>query len=112
MEELLISRLTKIKSNRQVIMNISKTRELLRTGKTIYDLPLRVAYYARVSTDRDEQLNSLENQIMFFENYIKKNNLQEEEISFSYNLLEKLDAAEYIKVNDRKIEYGKYTKMD
>lgn len=32
---------------------------------------LRVVYYARVSTEKDEQLNSLENQKKFFEDYIK-----------------------------------------
>ena len=41
------------------------------TGKSVYDIPLRVTFYARVSTDRDEQLNSLENQITYFEKYIK-----------------------------------------
>lgn len=43
-------------------------------GKTIFDLPLNVSYYARVSTDKEEQINSLENQVSFFEEYIKKNN--------------------------------------
>ena len=47
-------------------------RELL-SGKTIFDLPLRVVYYARVSTEKEEQINSLENQVSFFENYIRKN---------------------------------------
>lgn len=37
-------------------------RTQLRT-KSIYDLPLRVTYYARVSSDSDEQLNSLDNQV-------------------------------------------------
>ena len=32
---------------------------------------LRVVFYARVSTTKDEQLNSLENQITYFKNYIK-----------------------------------------
>lgn len=32
---------------------------------------LRVAAYARVSTDKDDQLNSLENQRTYFEEYIK-----------------------------------------
>ena len=31
--------------------------------KTIFDMPLRVTFYARVSTHKDEQLNSQENQI-------------------------------------------------
>ena len=29
-------------------------------GRPLYDLPLRVTFYARVSTDQDEQINSLE----------------------------------------------------
>ena len=53
-------------------MDILKTRSLLRT-KTIYDIPLRVTFYARVSTDKDEQLNSLENQIHYYEELIGKN---------------------------------------
>lgn len=53
--------------------NLYMIRNVLASGKSIFDIELRVTYYARVSTDRDEQLNSLENQIMFFENYIKNN---------------------------------------
>ena len=54
-------------------MDILSIRAALRT-KSIYDLPLRVTYYARVSSDSDEQLNSLDNQITYYEDYIKKNN--------------------------------------
>ncbi len=54
-------------------LDIKKTREELRKGKTIYDMPLNVAYYARVSTDKDDQLNSLENQQNYFEEMIKEN---------------------------------------
>lgn len=36
-------------------------------------MPLKVAYYARVSTDKDDQLNSLENQQKYFEEMIKEN---------------------------------------
>lgn len=54
-------------------LDIKKTREELRKGKTIYDMPLRVAYYARVSTDKDDQLNSLENQQKYFEEMISEN---------------------------------------
>lgn len=53
-------------------MDLYTIRNMLGTGKSIYDLPLRVTFYARVSTDRYEQLNSLENQIMYFENFIKE----------------------------------------
>ena len=45
-------------------------REQLKTC-SIYDLPLRVTFYARVSTDKDEQLNSLENQEAYFTEKIK-----------------------------------------
>lgn len=34
---------------------------------------MRVAAYCRVSTDQNDQINSLENQIMFFDDYIKRN---------------------------------------
>ena len=53
-------------------MDILKVRSLLRT-KTIYDISLRVTFYARVSTDKDEQLNSLDNQIHYYEELIRKN---------------------------------------
>ena len=55
-------------------MDILSIRTALRT-KTIYDIPLRVTYYARVSSDSDEQLNSLDNQISYYENFIKKNSV-------------------------------------
>ncbi len=54
-------------------MDIKRAREDLRKGKTIYDMPLRVVYYARVSTDKDDQLNSLENQQNYFEEMIMEN---------------------------------------
>ena len=54
-------------------MDIKKAREDLRKGKTIYDMPLKVVYYARVSTDKDDQLNSLENQQNYFEEMIAEN---------------------------------------
>ncbi len=53
-------------------MQILDIRERLKTT-TIYHLPLRVTFYARVSTDKDEQLNSLENQEGFFTAKIKEN---------------------------------------
>lgn len=37
-------------------MDIHDIRQQLRT-KSIYDIPLRVTYYARVSSESDEQLN-------------------------------------------------------
>ena len=53
-------------------MDILDIRAELRK-KSIYDIPLRVTYYARVSSDSDEQLNSLDNQISYYENFINKN---------------------------------------
>ena len=53
-------------------MDIHSVRTQLRT-RSIYDIPLRVTYYARVSSESDEQLNSLDNQITYYEDLIKKN---------------------------------------
>lgn len=36
-------------------------------------MPLKVTYYARVSTEKEEQLHSLDNQITYFKEYIKSN---------------------------------------
>ena len=52
-------------------MDILNIRALLRT-KSIYDIPLRVTYYARVSSESDEQLNSLDNQIAYYEDLIRR----------------------------------------
>ena len=51
--------------------NIEEIRTALFCGKRIYDIPLRVTFYGRVSTDEDKQLNSLEHQIAYFESKIK-----------------------------------------
>src|SRR5574344_232635 len=56
----------------KLYMDILKLRSMLSQNKSIYDLPLRVVYYARVSTEREEQLNSLDSQVMYFEDLIKK----------------------------------------
>ena len=53
-------------------MDIHSIRSLLKM-KSIYDIPLRVTYYARVSSESDEQLNSLGNQITYYEDLIKRN---------------------------------------
>lgn len=53
-------------------MDIHNIRQELR-HKTIYEVPLRVTFYARVSTDSDEQLNSLTNQVTYYEDLIRKN---------------------------------------
>ena len=53
-------------------MDIHTARQQLKT-KSIYDIPMRVTYYARVSSEKDEQLNSLGNQISYYEDFIRKN---------------------------------------
>ena len=55
------------------MMTLFEIRNALADGTSIYELPLKVTYYARVSTDKYEQLNSLENQVTYYENYIKEN---------------------------------------
>lgn len=53
-------------------MDLYNMRKEISRGKSIYDLPLKVTYYARVSSEKDEQLNSLSNQVFYFENHIKE----------------------------------------
>lgn len=53
-------------------MDIYEIRNALNTGKTIYDIPLRVTYYARVSTDKDEQLHSLSAQVRYYTEFIQQ----------------------------------------
>lgn len=53
-------------------MDIHTIRQTLRT-KPIYDISLRVTFYARVSSESDEQLNSLGNQVSYYEEFIHKN---------------------------------------
>ena len=53
-------------------MDIHNVRRLLKM-KSIYDIPMRVTYYARVSSESDEQLNSLGNQISYYTELIKRN---------------------------------------
>ena len=52
-------------------MNYDEIVKAIMLGEKIYNLPLRVCYYCRVSTDSDVQLNSLDNQLEYYENYIK-----------------------------------------
>lgn len=55
-------------------LDIFTIRNLLKTKHiSIFDLPLRVTYYARVSTKSDAHLNSIENQISHFEELIRQN---------------------------------------
>lgn len=55
------------------MLTLFEIRNALVDGTSIFELPLKVTYYARVSTDKYEQLNSLENQVTYYENYIKEN---------------------------------------
>lgn len=54
-------------------MDIYRMRNELKSGKSIYDLPLRVTFYARVSTGTDEQTHSLKNQINYYSDFINEN---------------------------------------
>lgn len=54
-------------------MDLCKIRNEISKGESIYNIPLRVTFYARVSTDKDVQLNSLDNQILYFKNFIMEN---------------------------------------
>lgn len=53
-------------------MDIYDIRNALQSGRTICDLPLRVTYYARVSTDKDEQLHSLSAQVRYYTEFIQR----------------------------------------
>ncbi len=53
-------------------MDIHAIRQQMRTT-SIYDIPIRVTFYARVSSEKDEQLNSLDNQISYYRDLIRNN---------------------------------------
>lgn len=55
------------------LLSLYEIRNSLASGNSIYDIPLAVTYYARVSTDKYEQLNSLDNQIKYYEEFIREN---------------------------------------
>jgi len=54
-----------------MLMEVRKIRAEMRNGRSFYDMPLRVTFYARVSTDQDEQINSLENQVQYYTELIQ-----------------------------------------
>ena len=54
-------------------MDLFEIRNALAQGQSIFDLKLRVTYYARVSTDKDEQLHSLQAQVDYYQEYIQSN---------------------------------------
>ncbi len=51
----------------------SVANQMKMERKTIFDLPLRVTFYGRVSTTREEQENSIEHQIGYFTEMIQSN---------------------------------------
>lgn len=53
-------------------MDLYTVRNNIMKGAPLQELNLKVCFYARVSTDKDEQLHSLSNQISFFNDYISK----------------------------------------
>ena len=53
-------------------MDLYTVRNNTMKGVPLQELNLRVCFYARVSTDKDEQLHSLKSQISFFNDYISK----------------------------------------
>lgn len=53
-------------------MDLYTVRNNIMKGVPLQELNLRVCFYARVSTDKDEQLHSLQSQISFFNEYISK----------------------------------------
>lgn len=53
-------------------VDIHEVRQKLKL-KNIFDINLRVTFYARVSSEKDEQLNSLDNQVSYYKDLIKKN---------------------------------------
>ena len=52
---------------------VEEIRRQISTGKSIYDLTLRVTFYARVSSDSDEQATSVVNQVDYFSHLIQSN---------------------------------------
>lgn len=53
-------------------MDIHEIRQKMKVA-SIYDIPMRVTFYARVSSEKDEQLNSLDNQVSYYTDLIKSN---------------------------------------
>lgn len=52
-------------------MDLYTVRNKIIEGVPLQELNLRVVFYARVSTDKEEQLHSLKAQVSFFNDYIK-----------------------------------------
>ena len=54
-------------------MDLYEIGKVLKSGKTIFDLNLRVTYYARVSTEKDAQIHSLKTQVDYYREMIQGN---------------------------------------
>ena len=54
-------------------MDLYEIRQMLRKGVPISDIALRVTYYTRVSTESEEQMNSLKNQTQYYDEFIRNN---------------------------------------
>ena len=54
-------------------MDLYDVRGQLNKGKSIYDIPMRVTFYARVSTEKDEQIHSLQSQVQYYNDFIREN---------------------------------------
>lgn len=53
-------------------MDLYTVRNHIMEGIPLQKISLKVCFYARVSTDKDEQLHSLSSQVSFFNDYISK----------------------------------------
>ncbi len=67
-------------------MDLLSIRKELMSGKSIYDLNLRVTFYARVSSEKENQLNSLGNQVFYYENKIKSQKNKTDSVLFFCNI--------------------------
>lgn len=54
-------------------MKLQEVRKWLQDRRPLDEMKLRVTFYARVSTGKDEQLNSLSSQIAYYTDLIRKN---------------------------------------
>ncbi len=52
-------------------MTFDQIKEAIFHGEKLFNLPLKVTFYSRVSTDSEIQLNSLENQTQYYTHFIQ-----------------------------------------
>lgn len=53
------------------VLNLYTIREYIARGYSIFDLPLKVVWYARVSTNKEDQIHSLHAQAKYFSDYLR-----------------------------------------